>query len=79
MDRFRHSFRRGWDLQLVAAFEGRKSALVDNFMQVFIAPMFLIAEVAFALGLRKSLAAEVEARWRDYLPKGEKGDAAQPA
>ena len=54
-------------------FEGRKPALVDNFMQVFIAPMFLIAEIAFALGLRKPLAAEVEARWRDYLPEGGKG------
>lgn len=73
-------FVGGWSLQLVGhAFEGRKPALLDNFMQVFIAPMFLVAEVAFALGLRKALAAEVEARWRDYLPEEEKGDAAQPA
>lgn len=73
-------FVGGWGLQLVGhAFEGRKPALLDNFMQVFIAPMFLIAEIAFALGLRRKLAAEVESRWRDYLPEGRKGDTAQAA
>lgn len=73
-------FVGGWAIQLVGhAFEGRKPALVDNFMQVFIAPMFLTAEIAFALGLRKPLAAEVEARWRDYLPESAKGDTAQVA
>ncbi|MCY3830164.1 MAG: DUF962 domain-containing protein [Rhodospirillaceae bacterium] len=71
-------FVGGWVVQLAGhAFEGRKPALVDNFIQVFIAPVFLIAEVAFALGLRKALAAEVEARWRDYLPEGGDKDPAQ--
>ncbi len=73
-------FVGGWAVQLAGhAFEGRKPALVDNFMQVFIAPVFLTAECAFALGLRKALAAEVEARWRDYLPEGGKNDTAQAA
>lgn len=63
-------FIGGWIIQLVGhAFEGRKPALADNILQVFVAPMFLVAEVAFALGLRRKLEAEVEARWRDYLPK----------
>ena len=71
-------FVGGWALQLAGhAVEGRKPALMDNFMQVFIAPMFLTAEIAFALGLRKPLAAEVEARWRDYLPESAKSDTAQ--
>lgn len=73
-------FAGGWGLQLVGhAFEGRKPALLDNIMQIFIAPVFLIAETAFALGLRKSLAADIEARWRDYLPESGSGEAAHPA
>ncbi len=61
----------GWIIQLVGhGFEGRKPALVDNLIQIFIAPVFLVAETAFALGLRRGLAEEVEGRWRDYLPKG---------
>ena len=72
-------FAGGWGLQLVGhAFEGRKPALLDNVMQIFIAPVFLIAEAAFALGLRKPLAAEVEARWRHYLPESGTGEAARP-
>ena len=73
-------FAGGWAIQLAGhAFEGRKPALVDNFMQVFVAPLFLVAEAAFALGLRKGLAAEVEARWRHYLPQAGEGDAARAA
>lgn len=61
----------GWIIQLVGhGFEGRKPALVDNLVQIFIAPVFLVAETAFALGLRRNLAKEVEGRWRDYLPPG---------
>lgn len=49
-------FVGGWILQLIGhVFEGRKPALVDNLFQVFIAPIFLIAEVAFALGYKPSL------------------------
>ncbi|MEN8196591.1 MAG: Mpo1-like protein, partial [Pseudomonadota bacterium] len=64
-------FAGGWMFQLVGhAFEGRKPALTDNLLQILIAPVFLVAEVVFGLGLRKSLHDEVDARWRDYLPKG---------
>jgi uncharacterized membrane protein YGL010W len=49
-------FVGGWILQLIGhVFEGRKPALADNLFQVFIAPIFLIAEVAFALGYKPSL------------------------
>jgi uncharacterized membrane protein YGL010W len=62
----------GWIIQLVGhAFEGRKPALVDNLVQIFIAPVFLVAETAFAFGLRRGLIAEIEDRWRAYLPKGD--------
>lgn len=62
-------FVGGWIVQLVGhAFEGRKPALVDNLLQIFIAPMFLVAEVAFEFGLRKALREAVERRWRAYAP-----------
>ena len=49
-------FIGGWILQLVGhAFEGRKPALVDNFFQIFVAPIFLAAEVFFALGYKPEL------------------------
>jgi uncharacterized membrane protein YGL010W len=70
----------GWIIQLVGhVFEGRKPALVDNLIQIFIAPVFLVAETAFALGLRRNLADEVEGRWRDYLPKDDGIEGAAPA
>lgn len=70
-------FVGGWIIQLVGhAFEGRKPALADNILQVFIAPVFLVTEVAFALGLRKGLEQAVEARWRAYLPKDRGGAVA---
>jgi uncharacterized membrane protein YGL010W len=56
-------FGGGWVLQLVGhVFEGRKPALVDNFTQVFVAPIFLAAEVFFALGYKPALHAAVQKR-----------------
>lgn len=56
-------FGGGWVLQLVGhAFEGRKPALVDNLFQIFVAPIFLCAEVFFALGYRPDLREAVQRR-----------------
>jgi uncharacterized membrane protein YGL010W len=53
----------GWALQLWGhAFEGRKPALVDNLFQIFVAPIFLAAEVFFALGYKPKLHEEVQRR-----------------
>jgi uncharacterized membrane protein YGL010W len=49
-------FAGGWILQLVGhVFEGKKPALVDNVFQVFVAPIFLAAEVFFALGYKPEM------------------------
>jgi uncharacterized membrane protein YGL010W len=56
-------FVGGWALQLVGhVFEGRKPALVDNLAGIFIAPLFLVAEVFFALGYKPKLHAAAQAR-----------------
>ena len=56
-------FVGGWILQLVGhGFEGRKPALADNLFQVFVAPIFLCAEVFFALGYKPGLHAAVQER-----------------
>ncbi len=57
---FAACFAGGWTLQLIGhAFEGRRPAILDNFFQVFVAPIFLIAEVVIALGLKRNLETEV--------------------
>jgi uncharacterized membrane protein YGL010W len=56
-------FIGGWALQLLGhVFEGRKPALVDNLFQIFVAPIFLCAEIFFALGYKPELRAKVEER-----------------
>lgn len=56
-------FAGGWVVQLVGhVFEGRKPALVDNLFQIFVAPIFLCAEVFFALGYKPALHAAVQKR-----------------
>jgi uncharacterized membrane protein YGL010W len=56
-------FGGGWVIQLVGhVWEGRKPALVDNFFQIFVAPIFLAAEVFFALGYKPALHAAVQRR-----------------
>lgn len=65
-------FVGGWVLQLVGhVFEGRRPALVDNLWQVFVAPIFLMAEVFFALGLKSDVRARVRARLTQSGPAGE--------
>jgi len=66
-----------WLIQLIGhAFEGRKPALADNLFQVFIAPMFLMAEVFFALGRKRDLHDEMESRWVKYAAVTPAGKAA---
>jgi uncharacterized membrane protein YGL010W len=56
-------FVGGWALQLVGhAFEGKKPAFIDDLRGLLDGPLFLVAEVAFALGLSPELRAEVERR-----------------
>ena len=57
-------FIGGWTVQFVGhVFEGRRPALVDNlFQSVFIAPIFLCAEVFFALGYKPGLHSAVQSR-----------------
>jgi uncharacterized membrane protein YGL010W len=43
-------------------FEGRKPALADNLFQIFVAPIFLCAELFFALGYKLELHADVQER-----------------
>jgi len=56
-------FVGGWALQLWGhVYEGRKPALVDNLFQIFVAPIFLAAEVCFALGYKPRLHEAVQRR-----------------
>ena len=54
-------FVGGWVFQLVGhVWEGRRPALADNLFQAFIGPMFIVAEVLIALGLKQELKAVIE-------------------
>ena len=54
-------FVGGWVFQLVGhIWEGRRPALTDNLFQAFIGPMFIMAEVLMALGLKQDLKAAVD-------------------
>jgi uncharacterized membrane protein YGL010W len=54
-------FTGGWIFQLVGhVWEGRRPALTDNLFQAFIGPMFIMAEVLIALGLKPDLKAIID-------------------
>ena len=58
-------FIGGWALQLAGhVFEGRRPALVDNLFQIFVAPLFLAAEVFFVLGYKPELRRRVSSSGR---------------
>ena len=53
----------GWIFQFVGhAYEGRKPAFVDDLVGLMIGPLFVVAEVAFTLGLCPTLQHEIEAQ-----------------
>ncbi len=62
-------FALGWVVQFIGhgVWEKRRPALVDNLFQVFVAPIFLVAETAFALGLRRPLHDEVREKMKAHL------------
>jgi len=54
-------FVGGWALQLLGhVWEGRRPALADNLFQAFIGPMFIMAEILMALGLKQELKAVID-------------------
>lgn len=54
-------FVLGWILQLLGhRLEGNRPALLTNLAQILVAPLYLTAELGFALGLRRSLRAGIE-------------------
>ena len=56
-------FVGGWILQFVGhVYEGRRPALTDNLFQIFVAPIFLVAEAFFALGYKPRLREAVQRR-----------------
>jgi uncharacterized membrane protein YGL010W len=60
---FAAGFIGGWILQIVGhVFEGRRPALLDNVWQIFVAPIFLVAEGFFALGLKRDIRDRIRAR-----------------
>jgi len=67
-------FAGGWIIQLVGhVFEGRKPALADNLFQIFVAPIFLAAEVFFALGYKPRLHDGVQKRARQMRKEAKTG------
>ena len=53
-------FVLGWALQLLGhRLEGNRPALLTNLAQIFVAPMFLLTELTFSLGLRRKLRGDI--------------------
>lgn len=57
------AFVGGWAVQFIGHYyEGKKPAFVDDLVGLLIGPLFVTAEVLFALGLFKQLKADIESR-----------------
>lgn len=57
------SFVVGWVIQFLGHwYEGKKPAFVDDIVGLFVGPLFLAAEVAFAMGWRLEVKAAIERR-----------------
>jgi uncharacterized membrane protein YGL010W len=57
------TFIAGWAIQFLGHwYEGKKPAFVDDIVGLFVGPLFLVAELAFVLGLRREMQAAIHAR-----------------
>ncbi|MFC3097580.1 Mpo1 family 2-hydroxy fatty acid dioxygenase [Alteraurantiacibacter palmitatis] len=53
-------FLTGWVIQFIGhAFEGRKPAFLDDLRSLLVGPLFVVAELAFLLGLRREVQAAI--------------------
>lgn len=53
----------GWVIQFIGHYyEGRKPAFVDDLSGLIIGPLFVVAEAAFLLGMRKKLQNSIESK-----------------
>lgn len=53
-------FIGGWIMQFIGHyFEGKRPAFMDSVTQLFVAPIFIVAELIFALGYKKTLQRKV--------------------
>ena len=53
----------GWVFQLVGhVYEGKKPAFVDDLTGLIIGPLFVVAEVGFAIGMRAEVEHQIEER-----------------
>jgi uncharacterized membrane protein YGL010W len=68
-------FIAGWVLQLLGHhFEGNRPALLDNLLQVFVAPIYVVTELGFALGLRAELRSQIESIQAHRAVPGKDGE-----
>lgn len=59
-------FILGWAIQFLGHwYEGKKPAFVDDIVGLFVGPLFLVAEGAFALGMRREVQAAIHERLQD--------------
>lgn len=60
-----------WGVQFIGhGIEGKRPALVDNLFQIFIAPIFVMLEYLFMLGICKDLEAEIQRKIKERCLKG---------
>lgn len=60
----------GWVIQFVGHWwEGRKPAFMDDIVGLLIGPLFVLAEMGFALGLRRAVQHAIEARSGPVRPR----------
>ena len=68
---FLSTFIFGGALQLIGhRIEGKRPAFMENLVQVFIAPIFVVSELFFVLNLRKGLKAKVESVEGSLMKRG---------